>query len=54
MDKVELGMIMKTCVILHDIIVKDECDLYDLAYEYDDVRTTSRNLMPYRTIIRAM
>ena len=37
MDKGELGMIMKACVILHNMIVEDECDSFDLAFEYDDV-----------------
>jgi len=33
----ELGMIMKACIILHNMIVEDERDSYDLAFEYDDV-----------------
>ena len=37
MDKGELGMIMKACVILHNMIVEDERDSYDLAFDYDDV-----------------
>jgi len=37
MDRVELGMIMKACIILHNIIVEDEQDLYDLAFDYDHV-----------------
>ena len=37
MDKGELGMIMKACVILHNMIVEDERDSYDLAFGYDDV-----------------
>ena len=35
MKKAELGMLMKTCVILHNLIVKNEPDLYDLTYDYD-------------------
>jgi len=30
-------MIMKACVILHNMIVEDERDSYDLAFEYKDV-----------------
>ena len=37
MDKGELGMIMKACIILHNMIVEDERDLYDLSIDYDDV-----------------
>ena len=35
--KAELGMIMKVCIILHNTIVEDEHDSYDLSFEYDDV-----------------
>ena len=37
MGRGELGMIMKACIILHNMIVEDERDLYDLAFEYEDV-----------------
>jgi len=37
MDRAELGMIMKVCIILHSMIVEDERDSYDLAFEYEDV-----------------
>ena len=37
MDKVELGIIMKACVILCSIIVEDERDSYGLVRNYDDV-----------------
>jgi len=37
MDKGELGMIMKACVIFHNMIVEDERDSYDLTFDYDDV-----------------
>ena len=37
MDRVELGMTMKACIILHNMIIKDERDSYDLAFEYEDV-----------------
>lgn len=36
-DKTDLDMIIKAFVILHNMIVEDECDLYDLAYDYDHV-----------------
>ena len=28
---------MKACIILHNMIVEDERDSYDLAFEYEDV-----------------
>jgi len=37
MDKAELGMMIKACIILHNMIVKNECNSYDLSFEYDDV-----------------
>ena len=37
MDRAELGMIIKVCIILHNMIVEDERDSYDLAFEYEDV-----------------
>jgi len=37
MDKVELGMIMKARIILHNLIVEDERDSYDLAIDYGHV-----------------
>ena len=30
-------MIMKACIILHNMMVEDERDSYDLAFEYKDV-----------------
>ena len=35
-DRAELGMIMKACIILHNMIVEDERDSYDLAFEHED------------------
>ena len=29
--------IMKACIILHNMIIEDERDSYDLAFEYEDV-----------------
>jgi len=40
LEKGELGMIMKACVILHNMIVEDECDSYSLAYDYEHVGDT--------------
>jgi len=40
--KAELGMIMKACIILHNTIVEDEHDSYDLSFEYDDVEDNTR------------
>ena len=37
MDKAELGMVMKACIILHNMIVEDERNSYDLSFDYDDV-----------------
>jgi len=37
MDKAKLDMIMKASVMLHNMIIRDEWDSYDLAFEYDDV-----------------
>ena len=41
MDKVELGMIMKACVILYNMIVEDERDSFDLTFDYDDVENNT-------------
>jgi len=35
-DKAELGMTMKACIVLHNMIAEDERDSYDLSFEYDD------------------
>ena len=35
MDQNEIGTIMRACVILHDMIVEDERDNYELAFDYD-------------------
>ena len=53
MGNAELGMIIKACLILHNMIVVDERDLYDLTYDYDDVKDNTRNLMLEGTIICA-
>ena len=41
LEKGELGMIMKTCVILHNMIVEDERDSYGLAFDYEHVEGTT-------------
>ena len=37
MDKAKLGVIMKANIILHNMIVDDERDSYDLVYDYDQM-----------------
>ena len=37
----EIGVIMRACVILHNMIVEDERDNYELAYDYDVVEGTA-------------
>jgi len=48
MVKGYLGMIMKACVILYNMIVEDERDSYDLTFDYDDVddNTPQPNVHP--------
>ena len=43
MDKVELGMIMKACVILHNMIIKDKRDSCDLVFDDDHVEDSIPN-----------
>ena len=40
MDRAELGKIMKAYIILHNMIVEDKRDSYDLAFEYEDVESS--------------
>jgi len=54
LDKGELGMIMKACVILHNMIVEDERDSYGLTFDYEHVEGTTPSPMSDGTIIRAM
>ena len=35
-----MSLIIKTCVILHNIIVEDDRDLYDLAFDCEQVDGT--------------
>jgi len=48
-----MSLIMKACVILHNMIVEDERDSYDLAFDYEQVDGTTpeptvrRNVHPY-------
>jgi len=41
LDKGELGMIMKACVILHNMIVENERDSYGRAFNYEHVKGTT-------------
>jgi len=41
LEKGELGMIMKACVILHNMIFEDEHDTYGLSYDYEHVDGTT-------------
>jgi len=41
LEKGELDMIMKACVILHNIIVEDKRDSYGLTYDYEHVEGTT-------------
>ena len=54
-----MSLIMKACVILHNMIVEDERDSYDLAFDYEHVDGTTpeptvrRNVHPcYETYLR--
>ena len=40
LDQTEIGIIMRACVILHNMIVEDERDNYELAFDYDVVEET--------------
>jgi len=35
MKEEEIDVIMRACVILHNMIIEDECDNYKLAFDYD-------------------
>jgi len=40
MDQREIGIIMRACVILHNMIVEEKRDNYELAFDYDVVDGT--------------
>jgi len=52
MDRAELGMIIKVCI--HNMIVEDERDSYDIAFDYDHVEDSIPEPMFDETLIRAM
>ena len=54
LEKGELGMIMKACVILHNMIVEDERDSNGLAYDYKHVMVPPQSPMSNDTIIHAI
>jgi len=54
MGKAKLGMMIKECVILHNMINVDEREAYDLAYDMMIWRTTPSSLMSGETIICGM
>ena len=41
MEHEEIGIIIRACIILHNMIVEDEHDNYELAFDYDVVESTS-------------
>ena len=45
---------MKACVVLHNLIIENAHDSYDLAYDYDHVEDRTSSLMSVEAIIRAM
>ena len=40
MDEKEINVIMRACVILHNIIFRDERDNYEFTFNYDVVQST--------------
>ena len=40
MDQREIGIVMKSCVTLHNLIAEDERDNYELAFDYDVVEVS--------------
>ena len=45
MNQKEIGVIMRVCVILHNIIVEDVRDNYEFAFDYDIIGGTARELI---------
>jgi len=41
MKKEEIGVVMRACVILHNMIVEDERDNYELAFDYNVVEESA-------------
>jgi len=41
MKEEEVGVVMRACVILHNMIVEDEHDNYELAFDYDVVEESA-------------
>ena len=44
MDQEEIGIVMRARVILHNMIVEDKSDNYELAFDYDVVEGTGQEL----------
>jgi len=49
MEEKDISIMMKVCVILHNMIVDDERNNYELVFDYDIVEVaTSESIVRYR------